>query len=260
MTTSSGLEDVKEVRAGAHRISYRVVGDGDPILMLAGALHGGDSWIELGYTELLTDRYRLLLIDPLGFGRSDRPHDARAYSFDRRVEHCDAVLDAEGIETAHVWGYSFGAMVAEAYGQARPDRVRSLVLGGTLPGLDAGTRRAIYSRHVDLYGAGDWSTIFDTLFPGMPEPMRSHLAADNDALAVAAHWEGSFEPFDPEGVIPSCPMLCYVGTGEWFWEAARDATEARGGVFAPIPETDHFGTVRACGPVVEVVDAHLSAM
>jgi pimeloyl-ACP methyl ester carboxylesterase len=211
-----------------------------------------------GDVERLAGDHRLVLVDLLGFGQSAKPHEPEPYTFDRRVEQLDLVLDAAGVDAAHMWGYSFGSMVAEAYAQARPSRVRSLVVGGMLPGLTAVDRRNIYNRYVDLYGTGDWATVFDTLYPTASAAFRDRIAARNDPLAVAALWTGSFEPFSAEANEAAAPLLCYVGTGEWFWEAAWDQVEERGGRFVAIPDTDHYATFQAADLVVPAVRSHLA--
>jgi hypothetical protein len=55
-----------------------------------------------------------------------------------------------------------------------------------------------------------------------------------DPFAYAAALEGSFEPFAAEDNPMPLPMLCYVGTDEFFWERAREVTEAAGGCFYPV--------------------------
>jgi pimeloyl-ACP methyl ester carboxylesterase len=46
--------------------------------------------------------YRLIYIDQRGHGRSDKPHDVTAYKMSTRVADVVAVLDALGLEKAHI--------------------------------------------------------------------------------------------------------------------------------------------------------------
>ncbi len=68
--------------------------------------------------------------DPRGQGQSDKPQDQAGHTVRRHVGDVFAVLEAEAIHRAHVWGYSMGGWVGFVVGAAAPDRVRSLVLGG----------------------------------------------------------------------------------------------------------------------------------
>src|SRR5262245_61849210 len=118
---------------GGVRIRYEVEGTGPPVVLHPGFTQCLEDWADAGYVAALRDRCRLVLIDPRGQGRSDKPHDPAAYSRQQRVGDVLAVLDAEGIARAHVWGYSMGGYIAYALGVLAPDRVASLVVGGQAP-------------------------------------------------------------------------------------------------------------------------------
>ena len=70
-----------EVHFGSGRLSHR-------------------GWQDFGYVELLAPRHRLLMVDPLGHGSSDRPHHSEAYGLEALADHTAAVMDAEGVEAA----------------------------------------------------------------------------------------------------------------------------------------------------------------
>jgi pimeloyl-ACP methyl ester carboxylesterase len=74
-------------------------------------------------------RYRCYTLDNRGVGRSDRPPGP--YSLEVMARDALAVLDAEGVERAHVVGASMGGVIAQIIGVLHPDRVRSLVLACT---------------------------------------------------------------------------------------------------------------------------------
>jgi pimeloyl-ACP methyl ester carboxylesterase len=84
----------------------------------------------------LSERFRVLAIDMIGHGYTDRPDaapDVAAYA-----RHVVAVLDTLGIDRAHVSGESLGAMVAAWVGIAHPERVHKVVMNtGTLARPDA---------------------------------------------------------------------------------------------------------------------------
>jgi len=111
-------------------IRYEVEGSGPPVMLMHGMGGSIDNWIRAGYVEALKDEYQLILIDSRGFGASDKPHDPAAYTREAKVSDVCAVLDDLGIDRAHYWGYSMGASNGWAMGMLRPDRLRSLVIGG----------------------------------------------------------------------------------------------------------------------------------
>jgi len=81
-------------------------------------------------------RFRLVLVDNRGTGRSDRP--AGSFTVADMAADVVAVLDAAGIGRAHVLGVSLGGMVAQELAITRPERVDRLVLVGTTPGWPSG--------------------------------------------------------------------------------------------------------------------------
>jgi 3-oxoadipate enol-lactonase len=115
-------------RDGA-RVHYEVAGrtDGEPLLLIQGLGVDMKGWAAQRYA--LGRRYRLLLVDNRGAGGSDKP--TGTYDLEVMANDAVAVLDAEGIERAHVLGASMGGVIAQIIGVRHPDRVRSLVLACT---------------------------------------------------------------------------------------------------------------------------------
>ena len=90
------------------RIQYTVDGEGPPLMLLAGTLLAAQDWRDVGYVEALAQHWRVINVDPLGHGESDAPHDSDAYEAAGVTNDLVAVLDAEGVSKATVWGYSRG--------------------------------------------------------------------------------------------------------------------------------------------------------
>ncbi len=61
-----------------------------------------------GCVAALRDRFWLIMPDPRGQGQSDKPQDRAGYTVRRHVGDVLAVLEAEAIHRAHVWGSSMG--------------------------------------------------------------------------------------------------------------------------------------------------------
>jgi len=110
-------------------ISYDVFGrsDGEPLLMIQGLGADSRGWAlqRLAFGR----RFRCYAIDNRGVGRSDKP--AGPYSLLDMAHDAIAVLDAEGVERAHVLGASMGGVISQIIGVEYPERVRSLVLACT---------------------------------------------------------------------------------------------------------------------------------
>lgn len=110
------------------RIWYRVVGNGPgtPLLLL----HGGPGVpsVYLKPLEALADERPVVFYDQLGSGQSDRPKDSSLWTIERFVNEVGQVRKALGLNQIHLYGHSWGSMLAASYMLTRPSGVRSLVL------------------------------------------------------------------------------------------------------------------------------------
>jgi pimeloyl-ACP methyl ester carboxylesterase len=118
---------------GSVRLAYEVAGDGEPVLLVQGLGYTRRGWGEL--PRLLAESFRVVSYDNRGVGESDVPPGP--YTVRGLAGDAVAVLDAVGIDRAHVVGASLGGMVAQEVALGWPERVDRLVLACTTPG---GTR------------------------------------------------------------------------------------------------------------------------
>ena len=111
------------------RLHYEVVGPrhGEPLLMIQGL--GADSRGWLRQRRTLSSRFRCILFDNRGAGRSDHP--PAPYDLEVMANDALAVLDAAGVERAHVMGASMGGILAQIIAVRHPERLRTLVLACT---------------------------------------------------------------------------------------------------------------------------------
>lgn len=112
------------------RIYWDEQGKGAPVLLLMGLGYPSAMWYRT--RPALAARYRTLAPDNRGTGRSDMPPGP--YPIALMAADAAAVLDAAGVESAHVYGISMGGMIAQEFALQYPRRVRSLILGCTSAG------------------------------------------------------------------------------------------------------------------------------
>ncbi|RQZ65897.1 alpha/beta fold hydrolase [Burkholderia sp. Bp9004] len=132
---STNPELGRRIVAGGLDTNYHDVGDGPPVLLIHGSGPGVTAYANWRLTmPALAEQFRVIAPDMAGFGETERPRDY-VYSMDHWVDHALGLLDALGVERAHVIGNSFGGALALALAIRAPERVGRLVLMGA-----AGTR------------------------------------------------------------------------------------------------------------------------
>jgi 3-oxoadipate enol-lactonase len=116
----------KDYRA-SNGIFFRIEGEGEPLLLLHGVMAAGAMFDPL--VELLRDRFRMLIPDLRGHGKSgdlDGPYDVAALASD-----LDTVLAEARFNRCAVMGYSHGGAVAQQFARTRPASVGRLILACT---------------------------------------------------------------------------------------------------------------------------------
>lgn len=112
------------------RIYWDEQGHGAPVLLIMGLSYPSDMWHRT--RPVLTAHYQTIALDNRGIGRSDVPPGP--YPIALMASDAAAVLDAAGVESAHLFGVSMGGMIAQEFALQYPRRVRSLILGCTAAG------------------------------------------------------------------------------------------------------------------------------
>jgi pimeloyl-ACP methyl ester carboxylesterase len=112
------------------KIYWDQQGEGAPLLLIMGLGWSSHMWYRS--RPVLAAQFRTIAFDNRGVGQSDIPPGP--YPIALMASDAAAVLDAAGVERAHICGMSMGGMIAQEFALQYPQRVRSLILGCTAPG------------------------------------------------------------------------------------------------------------------------------
>jgi pimeloyl-ACP methyl ester carboxylesterase len=123
-----------EFRYEGHRISYDEYGEGERLVVLVHGLLMSRRMFDRLAPELADRGNRVVTVDMLGHGRSDRPQDLRLYSMPLFARQLVALLDHLGEKQAVIGGTSLGANIALKLAVRYPQRARALFI--EMPVLD----------------------------------------------------------------------------------------------------------------------------
>ncbi|GAB3574791.1 alpha/beta fold hydrolase [Amycolatopsis endophytica] len=117
-----------------HRLCYTEFGTGDRVVVLAHGLMFTRRMHAPLARRLAADGFRVITLDLLGHGDSDRPHQSWHYSIPAFGDQVVALLDHLDVDRAVVGGTSLGANVALEVAVKAPERLRGIVV--EMPVLD----------------------------------------------------------------------------------------------------------------------------
>jgi 2-hydroxymuconate-semialdehyde hydrolase len=134
----------RTVMADGIKTNVHDVGEGQPVMLIHGSGPGVSGWSNWRLNlPVLAQSMRVIAPDCVGFGYTDRPASI-TYDMKTWLGHLVGVLDALEIEQTDIVGNSFGGSMALALAIHHPERVRRLILMGSVgveftltPGLDA---------------------------------------------------------------------------------------------------------------------------
>ena len=118
-----------------YRTWYRVVGEAEsegklPVVLLHGGPGGTHDYLET--LEALADTgRRAVFYDQIGCGKSDLPEDESLWVVETFVEELDVVRNELGLDRIHLFGNSWGGMLAMEYALTQPRGLESLILASS---------------------------------------------------------------------------------------------------------------------------------
>jgi pimeloyl-ACP methyl ester carboxylesterase len=220
-------------------IAYVEEGDGEPILLIHGfGSNVAVNWRSTGWIDTLKRAGRhVVAFDNRGHGASGKPYDPAVYRPGLMARDAANLMDHLAIDRADVIGYSMGARIAAFLALDRPERVRSLVIGGLgmalVEGMGGEERIAAALEASSLAAVSD-------------ETGRTYRKfADQtgaDLRALAACIRGSRETISPEWLaLIDVPVLVAVGTRDKVAGSAQGlARLIRGAEALDIPDREHL--------------------
>jgi pimeloyl-ACP methyl ester carboxylesterase len=113
-----------KIHANGVQLYYETRGAGEPLVLIPGFSNG--MWIWDWNAAALAERFRVITFDPRGVARSEA--GAEALSIKLIADDVAALLNALGVEQAHILGASFGGFVAQEFALGYPAMTRSLIL------------------------------------------------------------------------------------------------------------------------------------
>jgi pimeloyl-ACP methyl ester carboxylesterase len=119
---------VPTLRAGDLDVFYTTEGAGPPLVLLHGATSTSlEDWSH--QRPLFRQGFKLYLVDARGHGGTRWDPDD-GFSRDALVDDLRAFVDALGLDTFHLAGFSMGAMTTLVFASRHPDRLRTAIVAG----------------------------------------------------------------------------------------------------------------------------------
>ena len=144
-------------------------GNGEPVLLIPASWWPHNTW-KVGVVPVLSQRYRTIIFDCRGTGRSSKPQGG--YTVKQFADDALGLLQHLGVMRCHAVGFALGSLIVQAMAIERPDLVATLTMAAAGPGskrLDGGRR--------DLSP----ETMREIHEMGFEKYIRSHI--DNDGMA-----------------------------------------------------------------------------
>jgi pimeloyl-ACP methyl ester carboxylesterase len=128
------------IRVAGHALYFEEAGRGDPVIMLHG--FGGTATFWRENADSLALRYRVIVVDLPGHGRSDAMDSTIVYRNEDAARLIMGLMDSLRIQRAAFVGYSQGGMIALYIGVLAPARVTAIATVGA---------QAFYSTELRAY-------------------------------------------------------------------------------------------------------------
>ncbi len=121
-------EGIKTVHVGDIEMAYKVMGQGEPLVMIMGSGGAMDGWPK-EFLDNLSSKYQVIVFDNRGMGYTTA--SPANFSIAQFANDTAGLMDALGIKQANVLGYSMGGMVGQELAIDHPEKAKRLILLAT---------------------------------------------------------------------------------------------------------------------------------
>src|SRR5215218_823732 len=128
--SSANIQNTSEkiVQVGDIDIAYKMLGKGEPILLISGGSADKNAW-DPSFINDLSSNHTVIVFDNRGVGNTTI--GSKPYTIEKLANDTAGLLDALKIQNANVLGYSLGSYIAEQLTITNPEKVSRLVLVGS---------------------------------------------------------------------------------------------------------------------------------
>jgi pimeloyl-ACP methyl ester carboxylesterase len=209
------VHPARTVTVDGRPVAVQEYGEGEPLLIINGTSQSLGFWAPAA--AVYGERYRVITCDLRGLGGTERgtgPMTVRSLA-----EDALALLDALGIERAHVLGYSLGSAVTQELALAAPERIASAVLLCTWARPD-GFQRALIAGLAHPWRTGDMEVALTALG-----------VAFSPGLLADPEWPAMVEQMLP--LFPSTEAQIAAVVEQWDADMAHDTLDRLHGLTTP---------------------------
>ena len=206
---------LRTVQVGDIAVAVQEYGEGEPLLVINGTSQSLGFWADTAV--VWASRYRVITYDLRGMGASER--GSGDISVASLAADALGLLEALGVDRAHVLGYSLGSAIAQELALAAPDRVASLVLYCTWARTD-GFQRAMLTGLAHPWRTGDLESALGALG-----------VAFSPQLLDSPEFGGLIEQLLP--LFPSTEQQIRTCAEQWDADLAHDTLDRLGDITAP---------------------------
>ncbi|MFK7799323.1 MAG: alpha/beta fold hydrolase [Aureispira sp.] len=195
------------IQVNGVRLFYKETGKGTPMLFL----HGGFGTSDLHFQhqfEAFANKYRIITLETRGHGKSTFNH--KKFSYELFAEDTYAVLEALGVDSALVIGFSDGGITGLVLAEQHPEKVKNLVIIGSNSVPDS---TAVYPSDIEWVQNMDiaqTATELQATFPNCPAPQKLPTFVKK----MQKLWLNEPNLMDKDLQKISCPVLIIAGEND----------------------------------------------